>query len=279
MATSNSRTAATDGGQSTTSTGPRRVRSAERVVAVLELLRDSQRALRHADVAKALALPKSSVSNLLDTLTECGLIAREGDEFTLGVKLIELGQAAAERLDVRAVARPVMQAVCARGTGTCNLAVLREHQVLYIEKVSDPAHLIQLATRVGGLLPAHATALGKALVACLPHEQRDRWISEHDFAALTPNTVTSARDFQREIDRVSEHGYAVEDEESHPNVMCISAPVRDHTGKVVAAISLTRLKSDLLRDGVEETAHTVRSAATEISHLLGARDTAAADTA
>jgi IclR family transcriptional regulator, KDG regulon repressor len=278
MARTGSGSASERAGDCTAATGPRRVRSAERVAAVLELLRDSPRALRHADVAKALALPKSSASNLLDTLTDCGLISREGDAYTLGVKLIELGQAAAERLDVRSVARPVMAEVCARATGTCNLAVLRDHRVLYIEKVSDPAHLIQLVTRVGGMLPAHATALGKVLVGCLSPEDRERWVREHDFAALTERTVTSAQAFRQEMERFAGQGYAVDDEESHPHVMCLAAPLYDHTGQVTAALSLTSLKSDVLRAGVDETARHLRAAADRISHLLGARATPSAGT-
>jgi len=120
----------------------RRVRSAERVVAVLELLQRSPRPLRHAEVARAIALPKSSTSNLLDTLVDVNLIERDALGYSLGPKLIELGAAAADRLDVRRIARPVLHDLSDLGIGTSNLAILQGHNVLYIEKVNNPDHVI-----------------------------------------------------------------------------------------------------------------------------------------
>jgi DNA-binding IclR family transcriptional regulator len=250
--------------------GPRRVRSAERVVAVLDILRQSPRPLRHSEVAALLSLPKSSASNLLDTLTDTGLVTRDDRGYALGVKLIELGYAAAERLDIRAVARPVMEDLARLGVGTCNLAILRGHDVLYIEKISDPSHLIQLVTSVGGLLPAHATALGKVLVANMPPAEKRDWLRDHEYLRLQRNTATSAARFKQDLKAYEQHGYAVDDEESHLNVMCLAAPIYDHSGRVIAAMSLTRLKADVQRDGIAQTAAALLEAAGRVSKLLGA---------
>lgn len=84
------------------------------------------------------------------------------------MKLIELRAAAADRIDITAVARPVLRELSELGIGTSNLAILEPHEVLYVEKLNNPEHVIQIATRVGGTTPAHATALGKVLVAALP---------------------------------------------------------------------------------------------------------------
>jgi DNA-binding IclR family transcriptional regulator len=253
-----------------TDAGPRRVRSAERVVAVLDILRQSSRPLRHSEVAAILSLPKSSVSNLLDTLTDTGLITRDERGYSLGVKLIELGYAAAERLDIRAVARPVMEELCQLGVGTSNLAILRGHDVLYIEKISDPSHMIQLVTSVGGLLPAHATALGKVLVGNLPPAERQEWLRDHKYVRLQHNTATSAAHFKQDLKAYQQHGYAVDDEESHLNVMCLAAPIFDHSQQVVAAMSLSRLKADVQRDGIAQTAAALLDAAKRVSKMLGA---------
>jgi DNA-binding IclR family transcriptional regulator len=257
-------------GKAETAAGPRRVRSAERVVAVLDILRQSSRPLRHSEVAAILSLPKSSVSNLLDTLTDTGLITRDERGYSLGVKLIELGYAAAERLDIRAVARPVMEELCRLGVGTCNLAILRGHDVLYIEKISDPSHLIQLVTSVGGLLPAHATALGKVLVANLPPAVKRDWLRDHEYVRFQRNTAASASRFKQDLKAYEQHGYAVDDEESHLNVMCLAAPIFDHSQQVVAAMSLTRLKADVQKDGIAQTAAALLDAATRVSKMLGA---------
>lgn len=249
--------------------GGRRVRSAERVAAVLELLRRSPQPLRHGAVASALGLPKSTATNLLDTLAEAGLISRGERGYSLGPRLIELGAAAADRLEVRGIARPVMQTLAEAGIGTANLAILQGHDVLYIEKVNNPEHVIQIATRVGTLVPAHTTALGKVLVAALEPEARARWLREHRFTAVTEHTITSAGEFERALERAAAHGYALDDEESNLRTVCVAAPIRDHSGATVAALSLTCLSLDV-RDGRERQIAAVMQGAARVAALLGA---------
>lgn len=247
----------------------RRVRSAERVGAVLDLLRRSPAPLRHVDVATAMELPKSSTSNLLDTLVSIGLVRRDERGYALGVRLIELGAAAAESLDIRAVARPVLHSLSELGIGTANLAILQGHDVLYIDKLNNPNHVIQIATRVGGTAPAHATALGKVLVAALAPEPRQHWLREHDFTPLTEHTIRTPADFEQALDFASSHGYALDDQEQNLRILCVAAPVRDHTGETVAAISLTCLSADATEGRVAQI-EAVMGGAERVSQLLGA---------
>lgn len=247
----------------------RRVRSAERVAAVLELLRRSPYPLRHAQVSRELGLPKSTATNLLDTLTDSGLVRHDSRGYSLGVKLIELGAAAADRLDIRAIARPVLRDLSELGIGTSNLAILQGHDVLYIEKLNNPDHVIQIATRIGGTAPAHATALGKVLVAAMDEAEQDRWIAAHDFAPITDHTITSADEFRKALDFAAVHGYAVDDQEQNLRIVCVAAPVKDHTGQVVAAISLTCLSGDV-SEGSEAQTQAIINGADRVSALLGA---------
>ena len=221
-------------------------------------------------MARAVGLPKSTTTNLLDTLVDAGLIRREDRGYSLGVKLIELGAAAAERLDIRDVARPVMRELSELGIGTSNLAILQGHDVLYIEKLNNSAHVVQIATRVGGTAPAHATALGKVLVAAMPPDTRRRWMRDHMFLPITEHTITSRTEFERALAFASAHGYALDDEEQNLRTVCVAAPIRDHTGETVAAISLTCLSADV-RDGRDLKIRAVAAGAERVSGLLGAR--------
>jgi IclR family acetate operon transcriptional repressor len=247
----------------------RRVRSAERVAAVLDLLRRSPQPLRHVDVATAIELPKSSTSNLLDTLVGVGLVRLDDRGYSLGIKLIELGAAAAERLDIRDIARPTLRQLSELGIGTSNLAILQGHEVLYIEKVNNPEHVIQIATRVGGTVPAHMTALGKVMVAALPLVDRERWLREHEFVPATEHTITSVAEFKRALKFATSSGYAFDDEEQNLRTVCVAAPIRDHMGATVAAISLTCLSVDVASGRDVQIAAVVRGAE-EVSGLLGA---------
>ncbi len=236
---------------------------------MLELLRSSPGPLRHGDVARAIGLPKSSASNLLDTLTDAGLVSRDQSGYVLGARLIALGAAAAERLDIRRIARPALETLSKTATGTANLAILQGHEVLYIEKVNNPDHVIQIATHVGGTVPAHMTALGKVLGAALEPLERERWLREHRFTAATPNTITSPDELGRAFDFAAEHGYALDDEEQNLRLACIAAPVTDHAGATVAAISLTCLSLEV-RGAWEAQISAVLDSARRVSALLGA---------
>jgi DNA-binding IclR family transcriptional regulator len=246
----------------------RRVRSAERVAAVLELLRRSSQPLRHVDVATAIELPKSSTSNLLDTLVDVGLVQLDDRGYSLGVKLIELGATASERLDIRNVARPVLHRLAELGIGTSNLAILQGHDVLYIDKLNNPNHVIQIASRVGGTAPAHATALGKVLVAGLSRPERERWLEAHDFIAVTEHTITSSAEFAEAVDLAAKRGYALDDEEQHLRTICVAAPVKDHTAQTVAAISLSCLSVDVSEDR-DVQVRAVVEGANHVSDMLG----------
>lgn len=250
--------------------GARRVRSAERVGAVLDLLARAGRPVRHGEVASALGLPKSSATNLLGTLIALDLVRRDEQGYALGVRLIELGAAAADGLELRHAALPVLRELCDVGIGTSNLGVLRGHEVLYIEKLNNPEHLIQIATRIGGAVPAHVTALGKVLVAGMEPRERRRWIAEHSFVPVTEHTITSRKVFAQTVEAIAEQGYGLDDQEQNLRVLCIAAPVRDHTGATVAAISLTCLDVDV-RDRLENQIEVVVSGAARVSQALGAR--------
>jgi DNA-binding IclR family transcriptional regulator len=214
-------------------------------------------------------LPKSSTSNLLDTLVDVGLVRHDDRGYSLGVKLIELGAAAAERLDIRGVARPVLRQLSELGIGTSNLAILQGHDVLYIEKLNNPDHVIQIATRVGGTVSAHTTALGKVLVAALSPQEQARWLQDHTFTPVTEHTITSAAEFQRALEFANVNGYALDDEEQNLRTVCVAAPVRDHTGATVAAISLTCLSVDVA-GGRDVQIEAVMRGAEQVSEMLGA---------
>jgi DNA-binding IclR family transcriptional regulator len=197
------------------------------------------------------------------------LITATEHGYSLGVKLIELGSAAAERLEIRQIARPALHELSEMGIGTSNLAILQGHDVLYIEKVNNADHVIQIATRVGGTVPAHMTALGKVLVAALEHEARTRWVHDHNFTPATPNTITSPRAFDGALKFAVAHGYALDHEEQNLRTVCVAAPVTDHTGTTVAAISLTCLSDDIPGGHGPQIAAVIRGAK-NVSALLGA---------
>jgi DNA-binding IclR family transcriptional regulator len=218
------------------------VKSAERVASLLELLGQRKKPLRLIEIAQALNIPKSSAHGLLQTLVNKELVVRDdAQRYRLGIKLFSLAAAALEPVDIREVARPWMEELCAKTRATCNLAVLDGHDVLYIEKIEDRSSPVRLVTHVGTRIPAHVTALGKVLVGELPQPERKGWLADHPFTRMTDHTRMNATAFSRDLKTYQKNGFAVDDQGLHEAIIGFAAPVRDHTGVAIAALSLTRL--------------------------------------
>ncbi|OZM75754.1 IclR family transcriptional regulator [Pseudonocardia sp. MH-G8] len=219
------------------------VRSVDRVVSLLELLGSRRTPMRLMEIAQALEIPKSTAHGLLQTLMAKDLVVRdEAQRYRIGIRLFSLAAAALDMIDLRDLARAPMEELSATTGCTCNLAVLDAHQVLYIEKVEDRTSALRLVTQIGTRLPAHATALGKVLVAALPDPELRGWLADHEFVPLTPRTIAEADAFARELEKQAEVGYAVDNHEFHAAVTGVAAPVRDHTGATIAALSLSCLE-------------------------------------
>lgn len=245
------------------------VKSAERVASLLELLGTRKSPMRLRDIAQSLGIPMSSAHGLLQTMVAKGLVVRDDSQgYRLSLKLFVLAASALEVVDIREVARPAMERLSMKWKATCNLAILDGHDVLYIEKVEDRGSPVRLVTHVGTKLPAHVTSLGKVLVAALPRDEQEQWLSEHDFEPYTSRTTTDAASFARALRRVDKNGYAVDNQEFHEAITGLAAPVRDHTGATVAALSLTLLGLPLRRESLVAITDDVVAAAADISQLL-----------
>lgn len=245
------------------------VRSVERVAALLELLSQRKSPMRMIEIAQALDLPKSTTHGLLQTLQAKEFVVRDDNQrYRLSLRLFSLAATALELVDLPELARPAMEELSASTGGTCNLAVLDGHWVLYIEKVEHRDSLVRLVTHVGTRIPAHATALGKVLVGALPEAEREQWLTDHIFERMTDHTVSDPNAFREDLVAQSKRGYALDNQELHSAITGFAAPVRDHTGSVVAALSLTYLGSSMNATEKRDLGKQVIQAADTVSTAL-----------
>jgi DNA-binding IclR family transcriptional regulator len=248
------------------------VRSVERVAALLELLSQRKSPMRMIEIAQALDLPKSTTHGLLQTLQAKEFVVRDASQrYRLSLRLFSLAATALELVDLPELARPAMEELSGRTGGTCNLAVLDGHDVLYIEKVENRDSLVRLVTHVGTRIPAHVTALGKVLVGALPEAEREQWLAEHVFERMTGHSITDADAFRKDLQDQARRGYALDNQELHSAITGLAAPVRDHTGKVVAALSLAYLGSSMNAAEKKELGSQVVQAADTVSTALSTR--------
>lgn len=193
-----------------------------------------------SELARALAFPKSSTSDLVSTLAEQGLLRRTSTgKYTLGWRIVTLSQVLLSTTNFRTEARRVMESLIARFGETVHLATLENGQIIYVDKLQGTRAIQVSVTGVGYLLHAHCSGVGKVILAGRSWEEVQQILVSQGMPRRTPNTITTPEAFREELARVHTQGYAYDQEEAVEELCCVAAPIYDHTGEVVAAMSLS----------------------------------------
>jgi DNA-binding IclR family transcriptional regulator len=208
-----------------------------RALRLLDELADGPRSLD--ELAETAAVHKTTVLRLLRTLEQDRLVYRDAAyRYHLGAGLFALAGRALEQRPVRAAAAQHL-ATLNRETGhTVHLAVYEGGEVVYIDKY-DSRHPVRMYSRIGLSARLHCTAVAKVLLAGLPVRERRAVAESVEYEVLTPNTLTSPEALLAELARVAEQGYAVDRGEHETFINCVGAPIRDASGRVVAAVSVS----------------------------------------
>lgn len=249
------------------------VKSAARALDILELLGRTDKPMSLTEIAGALGLPKSSTYHLLQTLVRRGYLesnSRSGP-FLLGLKVVEVAGSYIRRVSFLEQFPTVAGQVVAACQETVQLAVLDGAEVVYLAK-QDGTRPVRLVSRVGSRLPAHATALGKVLLAALPDAALNALFPRCTLVQMTPRTIATLGQLKEELSCVRAQGHALDDEETVEDLQCFAAPVRDFSGKVVAAISVSVPKSRVAEGSVDGYVTLIKDAAHELSQRIGCSD-------
>lgn len=222
--------------ESTRGEGLSSVRNAARLMAAFT---PGDRDLGVSELAARLGLAKSTVHRLLTTLASEHFIERDDatGRYRLGLKLYELGTIVSDHLDIHEVVEGPIENLRDRTGETVHVAILDGMSVVYIAR-RESEHPLILLRRVGHRNDAHCTSTGKVLLAALPPDARAALLADRDLPAHTDRTITDRAELEAELDRVRERGYAENVGESETGGHSIAAPIRDASGRVVAAISV-----------------------------------------
>jgi DNA-binding IclR family transcriptional regulator len=245
------------------------VQSVDRAITVLEIL------ARHgsagvSEVAADIGVHKSTAFRLLSALEERGLVEQAIDrgKYQLGFGILRLANAIPGRLDLVRQARPVLDEIAAAVGETVNLAVVRSHYAVNVDQVTASA-AVAAQNWVGQLTPLHATSSGKVLLAHLGAESRKRLLDAAGLTRYTKQTLTTRKALDAALKTVLSDGYATTYEEYEAGLNAIAAPVRDHTGAVVGAVSVSGPAYRLDAARIATLANDLRSAADRISDRMG----------
>jgi DNA-binding IclR family transcriptional regulator len=255
-------------------TGRNRSTSVRRALGLLMFVgeHDDPRGVSLRDVATGLDLNKSTALRLFEPLIDFGLVAQDDEtgRFRLGSRVVSLGQSFLSRVDLRAVAHPALRSLMTETGETVHLVIYDHPDVVYVDKVESP-NVVHMRSEIGKRMPAYSTATGKAFLAHLP-EDRVADAVARGLPRRTANTITTEQALLAALDEVRTRGWAVDDVENEDGVRCVGAPILDHLGAVVAALSVSGPTMRVTEDRVPELGEQVLSTAKEISRRIGARE-------
>jgi IclR family KDG regulon transcriptional repressor len=245
------------------------IRAVERAAAILKAFSPTTPSLGVTELARRLGLHKSTIHRLLATLEHEGFVAQdtEGGRYRLGLQLFELGSLVVNSMELQKIARSYLEEVHRACGETVHLAILDEGEVVYIDKIESTRQL-RMHSLIGRRSPAHCTGLGKILLAWLPAPALDQ-IIRRGLRTYTSRTISSPDMLRNHLALVRQRGYAIDDGEHEELIRCAAAPVFDHTGQVVAAVSITSVGVDVESARFKEYVGLVQSCTRSISQALG----------
>ncbi len=254
------------------------VQSLERAIAILNSFSMVQPERGVGELSRELQLHKSTVSRLMAALERGGLLDRDPDtqRYRLGIHILVLAAQVAGFLDLQEVARPFLKALSVEFRESVNLVVLdlpspgsgQSAQVVNVEQFVPLARQVKDIGRVGRRMSSHATAAGKVLLASLAAEIMPEALPTH-LQAFTPATIVDRDHFLEELALVRQQGYALAREELEEGLNAVAAPIYDHSGHVVAAVSAAGPAYRVTPDTLPHLAERLVEVAAEISQLLG----------
>jgi IclR family transcriptional regulator, KDG regulon repressor len=245
--------------------------SVKKAFEILRMISGSRDGLGISELARGLQIAKSTVHGMTSALEESGAVVRDpvSKRYTLGFTLFELGRAAYSQLDLKSLARPVMESLMEKTGASIFLGTMNGEHVTILDVVESNSEL-KITSPVGTTLPLLAGAVGKVLLSGMEEEQAVRLIRRRGLNAYTPNTVVDLDKYMGEIRIVRKRGYATDDEEYIPGVRAAAALVWEESHLVLWAVGFkASLDGEKMRGLVTET----RKAAEAINRRIrGSRE-------
>ena len=242
-----------------------------RTLDLLEALAAAGGPVGTTELARRIGTTKSATYRILATLEGRGYVVKDPvtAQYRLGTRLTYLGQQSLDGLDLRTSARPRLEALHRQFRETANLGVCNGREIVYIDMVESDQGL-RMAARLGSHDALHSTALGKAILAFLPDDERDRLLAG-PLEQRTPATITDRRALESELARIRGAGIAEDRGENETGARCLGAPIFDHAGAPVAAISVSAPESRLDDARAAELAEVLLAASRAITAQIGGR--------
>jgi IclR family transcriptional regulator, acetate operon repressor len=211
-----------------------------RAIAVLEAVAQAGDAVSLSVISGSLGIPKPTAYRLLRELVEAGLVRREPSPpgtYTAGPRLEQLALAVMQNAGSHTVRHAILSRLVDELGETCNITVLDASQVLYVDRV-ESASPLRAHLQPGSRVPLHCSASGKLFLALLPKARRERLLGRIGLEQVTERTIVDRSALESELARIRQAGYAVDNEEYVPGLLCVAVPVVGAHGRAIAAVAV-----------------------------------------
>ena len=245
------------------------ITSVQRCLRLLSLFAQATDGLSASEVAKQSGLPVSTVHRFLVNLENAGFLAYGNTgKYHLGISSFSIGHAAFAQLDIRRLSLPYLRALNQKTRETIHLTIRNGLSAVYVEKLDSPEKL-RIFSHIGASVPLYCTAVGKVMLAYLPHNELEGILPQIELRRLTASTISDAAELRRHLERVRRNGYAFDLEEHEAHIRCVAAPIWDPSGAVNASLSLTAPVVRMALPRLRQLAPLVQEAGLRISRDLG----------
>ncbi len=229
------------------------VQSLERGLAVLQVFSRENPAPTLSEVARLAGTTRATARRILLTLERLGHVRSDGRRFSLTPRVLALGWSYLSSLNLWEIAQPLMEDLVEQTGESCSAATLDLPDVVYVARVPT-RRIMSITLGVGTRLPAHATSMGRVLLAALDPDELDGFLAQGPLEALTERTLTDPSDLRAAIDGVRAQGWALVDQELELGLRSVAAPIQDAERRTVAAmnvsVAVSRVPLEKLRDDI-----------------------------
>lgn len=215
--------------------------SSEKMLTILEFLSYQNKPVRLQDISKQLSFPPSTTLRFMEMLKHHKYVAQEADtsRYFLTFKIFELANNLRINQEIDIVAKPFLQRIAYAFNEVCWLAMEYGMMMMYMEKAFPPNKPDPHLRYIGNLAPMHCTAVGKLLLLNYDQQRLDFFIEKRGLPRYTEYTITTPEELKAELELIRSRDYAIDNQECELGVRCVAAPVRNYTGNVLAAISIS----------------------------------------
>ena len=238
---------------------------------ILEAMVGNQFLYKLQTLENITGMPASTITRFLNALIENGYVGKNEStsQYYLTLKITKLGLQVQRYFHLRDIVRPYLLNLSNTFSLSSNLAIEENGQVVYIDAVDGPEHILQSLSKIGKVAPMNCTGVGKLLLTNYKDVEIDEYFKTNKLKKLTPNSITLKSKLIAELDLIRKNQYALDNEECEIGAICVAVPIFNYMPTVVSSISLTGFKAKMTKPFIKELVTALKESSAKISQSLG----------